>query len=62
MLELRTIKTWMEELLNKEDEGIVTETLEKIKDASIDETDVEEDDENAMNLILEEINSLKIHN
>ncbi len=33
-----------------------------MKDASIDETDVEEDDENAMNLILEEINSLKIHN
>ena len=55
-------KTWMEELLNKDEEGILTETLEKMKDASIDETDVVEDDENAMKLILEEINGLKIHN
>ena len=55
-------KTWMEELLNKDEEGVLTETLEKMKDASIDETDVVEDDENAMKLILEEINGLKIHN
>jgi len=51
-----------EELLNKEDEeGILTETLENTKDASMDETDLgedgqqeEEDDENAMNVLLEE--------
>ena len=48
--------------MNKDEECVLTETLEKMKDASIDETDVEEDDENAMKLILEEINSLKIHN
>ena len=53
-----------EELLNKVDEegiseGIITETLENTKDASIDETNIgeddqEEDDDNAMNVILEE--------
>ena len=44
-----------EELLNKEDEeGVLTEMLENTKDASIDKTDVEEDDENTMNVILEE--------